>query len=91
MARSLDPPLPVSGLSLVMSHGYDAQYVGIIYDGKWKTVKNEGWRSVQVLGPALRGLGNAFKCIRDSGDQSDTGVQTALPVPVVPGLDFLPR
>ena len=93
MARSLDPPLPVYGLSLVMSHGYDAQYVGIVQinDGKRKAVKNEASRSVQMLGPALRCLGNALKCIRDSGNKSDTGIHTALPVPVVPGLDFLPR
>jgi hypothetical protein len=91
--QRLKPLLPVSGLSLVMGHGYDAQYVGIIQinDGKRKAVENEASRSVQMLGPALRGLGNAFKCIRDSGDKSDTGVHTAPPVPVVPGLDFLPR
>jgi hypothetical protein len=76
--------LPVSGLSFVMSHGYDAQRVGVIEvdDGKWKAVKHEPSGSVQVFGPALGSLGNAVESIRD-GNKSDTGIHTALKVPVV--------
>jgi hypothetical protein len=44
--------LPISGLSFVMSNGYDAQYVGVIQidDRKWKAVKHEPPGSVKYLG-----------------------------------------
>ena len=88
----LKPQLPVSGLSLVVSHGYDAQHVGVIQvnDGKRKVVEHKPPCSVQMLGPALRRLGNAFKGISDGGNKTDTGIHTGLPVPVVRSLNFQP-
>ncbi len=56
----LQPLLPVSRFSFVMSHGQDAQGVGIVQvdDGEREAMKHEPPSSAQVLGSSLRGFHN---------------------------------
>jgi hypothetical protein len=86
--HGLEAMLPVSGLSFVMSDGYDAQYVGVIQvdDRKWKAVKHESSSSVQILGPAM---GRLHKVADDSGYRytkfrSDEWAPAAVPSDCVP-------
>ena len=91
--RGLQALLPESGLSLVMSHGYDAQYVEVIQidDRKREAMKHEPSSSVQILGPTLRRLRDFADHIGNHSTKLSRYSWTAAAVPSDRVPEIFPR
>ena len=83
---------PISRPSLVMCDGHNAHCRRFIpiNDRKRESVQNEAACSVLITGPALRPLGQIFKCVVNLGKESDTRLIISLPIPSLGCLHFLP-
>src|ERR1700720_2923672 len=75
-----------------MCDGHNAHRGGFIpiNDGKRESVQDESACSVMITGPALRPLGQIFKCIVNLGKESGTRLIVSFPVPSLGCLHFLP-